>query len=203
MGSKDLKFYPQAGETILFQDKSGIKESPNYADFSWHKGVLILTNKRLVNFVEEGVFNKNWKLSNEIPLSKIRHLSFDKPFLQFHRISIDYENPNGTDGFSIIFEVDNVDEWSEKIDVAMKEREEIPVQNGSQTPQMQQAPIYINVGKIGDDSKEVNVKDSVVQRSDIGGDAPKAFKNCPYCGESIDLPKTPKFCPYCSEQLSN
>ncbi len=30
----------------------------------------------------------------------------------------------------------------------------------------------------------------------------KAFRNCPYCGESLSgLPKTPKFCPYCSEQL--
>lgn len=32
--------------------------------------------------------------------------------------------------------------------------------------------------------------------------APKAFKICPYCGESLEgLKKTPKFCPYCSEQL--
>lgn len=31
----------------------------------------------------------------------------------------------------------------------------------------------------------------------------KAFKMCPYCGESLaGLPKTPKFCPYCSEQLN-
>ncbi|MGI6009146.1 MAG: SPFH domain-containing protein [Methanomethylophilus sp.] len=33
--------------------------------------------------------------------------------------------------------------------------------------------------------------------------APKAFKVCPYCGESLEgLKKTPKFCPYCSEQLN-
>lgn len=31
----------------------------------------------------------------------------------------------------------------------------------------------------------------------------KAFKICPYCGESLaGLKKTPKFCPYCSEQLN-
>ena len=35
------------------------------------------------------------------------------------------------------------------------------------------------------------------------GTAPKAFKMCPYCGESLaGLPKVPKFCPYCAEQLS-
>ena len=34
------------------------------------------------------------------------------------------------------------------------------------------------------------------------GGAPKAFKMCPYCGESLaGLPKVPKFCPYCAEQL--
>ncbi|MDD7424026.1 MAG: SPFH domain-containing protein [Candidatus Methanomethylophilaceae archaeon] len=33
--------------------------------------------------------------------------------------------------------------------------------------------------------------------------APKAFKICPFCGESLaGLPRTPKYCPYCSEQLN-
>ena len=35
-----------------------------------------------------------------------------------------------------------------------------------------------------------------------GGGNEKRFRNCPYCGESLEgLPKTPRFCPYCSEKL--
>lgn len=50
-----------------------------------------------------------------------------------------------------------------------------------------------------DKSKEV--KDSVVNRSEIGEKSEKTFEICPYCGEELELPKTPKFCPYCREKL--
>jgi hypothetical protein len=62
-----------------------------------------------------------------------------------------------------------------------------------------QAPININIGKIGDDS--VVVKDSVLQKSNIGGKEAKTFSICPYCGEELNLPKTPKYCPYCREMM--
>jgi hypothetical protein len=70
------------------------------------------------------------------------------------------------------------------------------------------------------------VQESLVSRSNVGGaqgpvqetimtrsktpDTPDtavacgpkpSFKNCPYCGQEIDLPKTPVFCPFCGERL--
>ena len=53
-----------------------------------------------------------------------------------------------------------------------------------------------------DMSSKVHIKDSVVQRSQIGGSGSGTpFSNCPYCGEELNLPKTPVFCPFCREQL--
>jgi hypothetical protein len=56
----------------------------------------------------------------------------------------------------------------------------------------------INVGKIGDD---VNIENSVIQRSNIGGKHGTSISICPYCGKDLDFPKPPKFCPFCREQL--
>jgi len=56
----------------------------------------------------------------------------------------------------------------------------------------------INVGKIGDD---VNIENSVIQRSNIGGKQGSPISICPYCGKELDFPKTPKFCPFCREQI--
>jgi hypothetical protein len=56
----------------------------------------------------------------------------------------------------------------------------------------------INVGKIGDD---VNIENSVIQRSNIGGKHGTLISICPYCGKDLDFPKPPKFCPFCREQL--
>lgn len=87
----------------------------------------------------------------------------------------------------------------EEIEKSKKEPEKVD-SLAFQKPAPSQAPIHINIGKIGDDS--VVVKDSVVQRSNIGAKEAKPFKICPYCGEELDLPKTPRFCPYCKESLN-
>lgn len=52
---------------------------------------------------------------------------------------------------------------------------------------------------IGDDHS-VEIKDSIIQRSQIGKET-KPFLICPYCGGGLDLPKTPNFCPFCREPL--
>ena len=62
-----------------------------------------------------------------------------------------------------------------------------------------QPAINIHVGKIGDD--RVSVKDSVVQRSSIGGTSQKKISICPYCGEELNFPETPRYCPYCRKQI--
>jgi len=56
------------------------------------------------------------------------------------------------------------------------------------------------IAKKIDMSTTTEIKDSVVQRSQIGTES-KAFSICPYCGEELNLPKTPNFCPYCREAL--
>ena len=75
-----------------------------------------------------------------------------------------------------------------------------------QQPPQPQSDININIGKIGDDtiSKTTNttVKDSIVQRSNIGQEqAESEISICPYCGKDLKFPKTPRFCPYCREQI--
>lgn len=52
-----------------------------------------------------------------------------------------------------------------------------------------------------DNSQEITVKDSVLQRSSIGGSSQRRIKICPYCGEKLDFPEVPKFCPYCEKQI--
>jgi hypothetical protein len=56
----------------------------------------------------------------------------------------------------------------------------------------------VNVGKIGDD---VNIENSVIQRSNIGGKQGPPISICPYCSKELDFLKTPKFCPFCREQI--
>ncbi|MBM4249591.1 MAG: hypothetical protein FJ149_09215 [Euryarchaeota archaeon] len=46
------------------------------------------------------------------------------------------------------------------------------------------APIHINIGKVGDDS--VFVKDSVLNKTSIGGNEVRPFSICPYCGEVLN-----------------
>jgi len=52
-----------------------------------------------------------------------------------------------------------------------------------------------------DMSTKTEIKDSVVQRSNIGSSSETPFSICPYCGKKLNLPKTPNFCPYCEESL--
>jgi tetratricopeptide (TPR) repeat protein len=72
----------------------------------------------------------------------------------------------------------------------------IPVQS---TPVSQQAPIYIQVGKIGD--QNTSVKDSVVYKSNLTSGQSDKIQICPYCGKDLNFPKTPRFCPFCKEQI--
>ncbi len=79
------------------------------------------------------------------------------------------------------------------------------VSNVSQSPQIHYSSTEkTHIGKIGNDS--IDIKDSVITRSDIGGKyggaEPQPFEICPFCGKDLHLPKTPKFCPYCREVLT-
>ncbi len=61
------------------------------------------------------------------------------------------------------------------------------------------SPVHIEIGKVGDE--KITVKDSIIQRSSIGGASQKRISICPYCGEELNFPKPPRFCPYCKEQI--
>ena len=47
----------------------------------------------------------------------------------------------------------------------------------------------------------VDNREGVMQRSNIGNSSDKTFSKCPCCGEGLNLPKTPKLCPHCGEQM--
>ena len=66
------------------------------------------------------------------------------------------------------------------------------------------APIHIEGSKFTINSSKTNVdnRNGVIQRSNIGNSSNKSFSKCPYCGEGLNLPKTPKFCPHCGEQMT-
>ena len=66
------------------------------------------------------------------------------------------------------------------------------------------APIHIEGSKFTINSSKTNVdnREGVMQRSNIGNSSDKPFSSCPYCGEDLNLPKTPKFCPHCGEQMT-
>ena len=57
--------------------------------------------------------------------------------------------------------------------------------------------LTINSSKTNVDNRE-----GVMQRSNIGISSDKPFSKCPYCGEGLNLPKTPKFCPHCGETIT-
>lgn len=52
------------------------------------------------------------------------------------------------------------------------------------------------------EDKHIDIRDSVIQRSNIGETSQKKISICPYCGEELGFHKPPKFCPYCREQIS-
>lgn len=55
----------------------------------------------------------------------------------------------------------------------------------------------IQRSQIGTQDGETEVSDSVIQKSKVGA----LFQICPFCGAKLDLPRTPKYCPYCREEL--
>lgn len=46
-----------------------------------------------------------------------------------------------------------------------------------------------------------SIKDSVIQRSNIGNKNSNQMSICPYCGENLKILKNPSFCPFCEKQL--
>ncbi len=55
----------------------------------------------------------------------------------------------------------------------------------------------IQRSQIGTQEGETEVSNSVIQKSKVGN----LFQICPFCGAKLDLPGTPRYCPYCREEL--
>ena len=81
---------------------------------------------------------------------------------------------------------------------AQKDIEIVKEYSGLKTRELKSGDTYHQ--KIED--KRIDIRDSVIQRSNIGESSQKQFSICPYCGEDLNFKKTPKFCPYCREEIS-
>ncbi len=111
-----------------------------------------------------------------------------------------------------------ISKWKNEYDIWMKILAKEIFDELSFKERLPRGAIF-NIGTlthIEDKSQTISIKDSVIQRSQIGlqegetevsnsviqkSKAGNLFQICPFCGAKLDLPRTPRYCPYCREEL--
>lgn len=111
-----------------------------------------------------------------------------------------------------------ISNWKNEYDTSLKVLAQEIFDELSLKEKLPRGAIF-NIGTlthIEDRSQTISIKDSVIQRSQIGSQEGETevsnsmiqkskvgnlFQICPFCGAKLDLPRTPRYCPYCREEL--
>lgn len=168
------------------------------------KGYIVLTNQRVIFLKDFGVFKTNMKVDEKINLETINNLKVEQDAIQIENRFFFCGSKNATTIFQYVMTERNSRVLKiEKDNKNVEQLQYLTQINSSSQSNPNQQYVHIQIAKLGDDISII--KDSVVQRCNIGGTVHSpdllSFEMCPFCGKELNLPKSPKYCPYCKEQF--